>query len=249
MSATWILGDLHGCADELAALLDRLKPGPDDRVLSVGDLWHRGPDPVGVTELMRQHRIRFILGNHERRLLDRFGLAPQRSDASDRPPLESRFGSLEPEDMAGDGNRPLHAPPERFGELLEFLQGHLGYYVEHTDLEGAGPTRDGRPWCAVHAGVIPGLHPAEAEPENLCSLRRLRLSGRPFWYEVYTGPNLILFGHSPSETPRLHHHGGQLVAAGLDTGCVYGGSLTAYSPELDAWESVACLRAGGYCER
>jgi diadenosine tetraphosphatase ApaH/serine/threonine PP2A family protein phosphatase len=55
---------------------------------------------------------------------------------------------------------------------------------------------------------------------------------------VYTGPNLILFGHTPSRIPRAHHHGGLLVALGLDTACVYGGKLTAYSPELGEFIQV-----------
>ena len=94
----------------------------------------------------------------------------------------------------------------------------------------------------VHAGIWPGQPPAVSEPEQLCALRRLPLDGRPFWYEVYTGPNMIVFGHTPSKHARLKHVDGRLVAAGLDTGCVYGGSLTAYSPELDAWLEVP---AGG----
>lgn len=248
MGATWILGDLHGCAAELDQLVNRIAPGPDDRLLSVGDLWHRGPDPVGVTALMREHGIRFLLGNHERRLLARFRLAPERSDGSDRPPLRSTFVELEPEDMAGDGGRPLHADPAHFADLLTFLQGHDGYFMEHAMLGGAGPTRDGRAWCAVHAGIWPGRAPRDSAPEQLCSLRRLPLQGSPLWYEVYTGPNLILFGHTPGREVRRHTSQGQVVALGLDTACVYGGSLTAYSPELDAFESVPCAREGGYAK-
>ena len=245
--ATWIVGDIHGCSEELAELAEKIDFAGGDRLLSVGDLWHRGPDPAGVMDVMRERGIRFILGNHERRLLQRFRLAPERADGSDRPPVEDTFGTLEPEDMVGDGGRPLNAPPERFGEMLTFLQGHDGYFLEHAMLEGAGPTRDGRPWCMVHAGIWPGQPPALSQPEQLCALRRLPMRGQPYWYEVYTGPNMILFGHTPSRMARLRRVQGQLVAVGLDTGCAYGGELTAYSPELDAWLSVPCRKAGGYC--
>lgn len=247
MGATWIVGDIHGCAEELDALAAQVDFASGDRLLSVGDLWHRGPDPAGVMDVMRERGIRFILGNHERRVLQRFRLAPELADGSDRPPLQDTFGALEPEDLAGDGMRALNAPPDRFGEMLAFLQGHDGYFLEHTMIEGAGPTRDGRAWCMVHAGIWPGQPPAVSEPEQLCALRRLPLDGRPYWYEVYTGPNMIVFGHTPSRHARLKHVDGRLVAAGLDTGCVYGGSLTAYSPELDAWLEVPCRRPGGYC--
>ena len=74
-------------------------------------------------------------------------------------------------------------------------------------------------------------------------MRRLSDRGRPWWYEAYEGPALVLFGHTPSTFPRAQHAHGRLVALGLDTGCVYGGRLTAYSPELDDFASVPARRA------
>ena len=49
---TWVVGDIHGCAEELAKLLEEIKLGPEDRFISVGDLYHRGPDPVGVVDIL-----------------------------------------------------------------------------------------------------------------------------------------------------------------------------------------------------
>ncbi|HVS08844.1 MAG TPA: metallophosphoesterase, partial [Planctomycetota bacterium] len=48
--ATWVVGDIHGCAEELARLLERLATGSGDRLVAVGDLFHRGPDPAGVVD-------------------------------------------------------------------------------------------------------------------------------------------------------------------------------------------------------
>lgn len=236
--ATWIVGDIHGCAAELARLLERLALGPADEVVAVGDLFHRGPDPTGVLDLLAAARARFVLGNHERAVLRRVGLAPELADGSDRPARRDEFPALEAEDLAGDGGRPLSAPPERRADFLRFLQGHAGYF-----LEGAGRTPDGRAFLVVHAGVVPGQRPRETRPSALTGLRRLAGRGRPYWYEVYAGPELVLFGHTPSRVPRAFHAGGRLVALGLDTGCVYGGALTAYSPELDRLEGVPAARA------
>ena len=241
--ATWIVGDVHGCAEELARLLERLSLGPADRLVCVGDLFHRGPDAVGVMELLQGAGARFVLGNHEHRVLRRLGLAPARADGSDRPPVHDPPLELEARDLFGDGDRPCDVPPERRRELVRFLQAHDGFFLEQPALDGAGPTPDGRPWCVVHAGLAPGRAPADSAPEELTRLRRLDGRGRPFWYEVYTGPNLVLFGHTPSPTPRARRHRGRLVALGLDTGCVYGGSLTAYSPELDELVQVRAARA------
>ncbi len=240
---TWIVGDPHGCAEELSVLLDRLALGPDDRVVVVGDLLHRGPDPVGVMELMREVDAEFVLGNHERRILARFGLAPDHSDARDRPPTRLELPTLEARDLDGDGGAPCHVPAAWRAEVIRFLQGHRGYFLEDTDLEGAGTTRDGRPWCVVHAGLVCGRSPRDTDPEQLVSLRRLPGRGRPYWYEVYQGECLILFGHTPSKLPRQRRVRGLLVALGLDTGCVYGGCLTAYAPELHELVQVEATSA------
>lgn len=59
---TLFVGDVHGCAAELRELLGRARP---DRVILVGDLFTRGPDPRGVWDLIRQHEAEAVLGNHD----------------------------------------------------------------------------------------------------------------------------------------------------------------------------------------
>ena len=116
--ATWVIGDIHGCCDELGRLLELIPLEPGDALLSVGDLFHRGPDPVGVMDLLQEAQVRFILGNHEMRLLDRYGLAPQRTDGSDRPAMRVEFDGLEEADLAGDGRRPCHVALGRRAEVM-----------------------------------------------------------------------------------------------------------------------------------
>jgi len=240
---TWVVGDIHGCPDELAALIETLGLGPQDRLVSVGDLFHRGPDPAGVLDVFQAAGGRFVLGNHELRVLARFGLAPRSADGSDRPGIRVDLPEIEEQDLLGDGRRACHVAPERRADVVRFLQTHDGCFLESASLEGAGPTPDGRPWCVLHAGLVPGRAPREHRPEELVTLRRLDARGRPYWYEVYGGPNLVLFGHTPSRIPRARRAGGRLVALGLDTGCVYGGKLTAYAPELDEFRQVPARRA------
>lgn len=62
--STLIVGDVHGCAEELRELLDLTRP---ERVVLVGDLFTKGPDPFGVYELI--HGFDVVLGNHDDRLL------------------------------------------------------------------------------------------------------------------------------------------------------------------------------------
>ncbi len=241
--ATWVVGDIHGCSDELARLVDHLRLAPDDRLVSCGDLFHRGPDPVGVMRILRELRVPFVLGNHELAVLRRIGVAPHSVAREDRPPLRTRFPALDEEDLDGDGHTFCRVDPEHRATMLEFLQGHSGFFLRSGDIAGAGPTRDGRDWCVVHAGVAPGSTPESSSVRELTSLRRLEGRGNPWWYEEYDGNELVLFGHTPSSVPRLHSVRGRTLAIGLDTGCVYGGKLTAYSPELDEFRTVSARRA------
>lgn len=243
--STWIVGDIHGCADELATLLERLALGPDDTFVSVGDLFHRGPDPVGVARLLEASRARFILGNHELRVLARLGRAPSAICSEPMPraqvaPLERE---LDARDLDGDGAQPCTVAPHERAGIVEFLQTHSGFCLRRESIPQAGLTRDGREWLCVHAGLLPDLEPEESSIAVLTRLRRLDAPGAPWWYEHYEGPDLVLFGHTPSRIPRMRRSRGQLVALGLDTGCVYGGTLTAYSPELDTFESVRAAEA------
>lgn len=65
-----VIGDVHGCADELQELLDRASP---DAVVLVGDLFTKGPEPARVWEIVRgfpEGRLKAVLGNHDARLLE-----------------------------------------------------------------------------------------------------------------------------------------------------------------------------------
>ncbi|MBK7643646.1 MAG: metallophosphoesterase [Planctomycetes bacterium] len=241
--ATWIVGDIHGCAEELSTLLDRLALGENDSFVSVGDLFHRGPDPAGVMQLLRGARAQFILGNHELRVLERLGLAPSSTDPDDRPPRLPAPADLSASDLDGDGRQPCDVEPQQRAPIVEFLEEHSGFVLRNERVPHAGQTRDGRDWLCVHAGVLPGEVAEDCSIDVLTSLRRLSGRGHPWWYEAYEGPELVLFGHTPSSVPRIQRARGKLVALGLDTGCVYGGRLSAYSPELDAFESVSAARA------
>jgi hypothetical protein len=241
--ATWVIGDIHGCAEELAQLLARLNLAADDRVVSVGDLFHRGPDPAGVVDLLTEHDAQFVLGNHELAVLKRVGLAPTSTHAADRPPLRERFPEIDEEDLAGDGGSACSVPPHRRADILVFLQRHCGFYLRHDAVNNGAPTQDGRSWCVVHAGLAPRVALEHNNVRDLTSLRRLAQPGAPWWYEEYQGAELVLFGHTPSSMPRVFSRKAKPIAIGLDTGCVYGGKLTAYSPEFDEFRSVAAKRA------
>ncbi len=68
MGRTVIVGDIHGCFDELLELLEKVDLRPDDLLISVGDLVDRGPAPGDVVEFFRGRPNSVVLmGNHERK--------------------------------------------------------------------------------------------------------------------------------------------------------------------------------------
>jgi len=71
---TIAMGDIHGCSLALAALIEAVKPGPSDTVVTLGDYVDRGCDSRGVIcqlmELAQRCRLVPLLGNHDEMLLD-----------------------------------------------------------------------------------------------------------------------------------------------------------------------------------
>ncbi|MFC4907500.1 metallophosphoesterase family protein [Actinomadura gamaensis] len=68
MGRTIIIGDVHGCFDELVELLDRVDLRPDDLLVGAGDLVDRGPAPGAVVDLFRDRPNSVaVMGNHERK--------------------------------------------------------------------------------------------------------------------------------------------------------------------------------------
>jgi serine/threonine protein phosphatase 1 len=91
----------------------------------------------------------------------------------------------------------------------------------------------GEHWI-VHAGVRPGIPLAEQDRDDLLKLKTLDGDPcSPMWWEQYDGPNRVIFGHHVTRAPMVLPY-----AVNLDTGCVYGGSLTAYTIETGTITSV-----------
>lgn len=68
--STLVVGDVHGCAAELGRLLALARAEGVTRVVCVGDLFTKGPDPAGVWRHLVATGADVVLGNHDQRLLD-----------------------------------------------------------------------------------------------------------------------------------------------------------------------------------
>lgn len=73
MRRTLVIGDIHGCYDELLRLLKLFKPGAEDRVVAVGDLTVKGPKSREVLDLfMSNPQFSSVTGNHDYALVKHF---------------------------------------------------------------------------------------------------------------------------------------------------------------------------------
>lgn len=200
MGRSIFIGDVHGCARELAELLELLGPTTSDTVCFVGDLVARGPDTPGVLRLFREIGGKGVVGNHEARI------------------LEARAARLR-----GEAGPQLGASHEHV--LRELDDGDfalLSALPLYLDLKA----QDVR---VVHAGVVPGIPLREQDAWTLTHIRSVAEDGRPSaapghesWAASYRERPHVVFGHDARRGLQLH-----AAATGLDTACVYGGSLTA----------------------
>ena len=91
-------------------------------------------------------------------------------------------------------------------------------------------TIEGDGWIAVHGGLPPNGVPLKKI--HAIALRRWpddRNTANPFWWQLYRGDKLVLYGHDAMRGLQDHRP----YTLGLDTGCVYGKRLTGYCLELD----------------
>jgi len=202
MNRTLVIGDIHGCRQELLALLERVNAEPlHDRLIFLGDYVDRGPDSRGVIEEVLALRRQFskvvtLKGNHEEVLLSY--LAGRDRDfylsIGGRETLLS-YGCVEP--FAPDCA--LNIPESH----QSFLYSLLPYWEDEE-------------YIYVHAGLRPGVHLSQQGPEWL-----YWAAGRRFESQRYDFGKTVVFGHSFVSTPLIENG-----KVGIDTGAVYGGSLT-----------------------
>ncbi|HKR11913.1 MAG TPA: metallophosphoesterase [Pyrinomonadaceae bacterium] len=174
MKRTIVVGDIHGCFDELKDLLDKVGLGPDDRVVSVGDLITKGPKSREVLELfMTDARFTTVMGNHDLALRRKW----YGEDVDLKPSQRETHRELK-------GEKDAYASYLNRLPFMIDLDTHL---VVHAGL---------RPNVELHSQTTSDL-------TRLRTLGADRESdeGTP-WYHVYYGEKTVLFGHWPAPEPR-----------------------------------------------
>ena len=213
-----LIGDIHGCYDELVLLLRELgyEVAEDGRTAAhpqgrkavfLGDLVDRGPNVPGVLRLamgmVEAGSALCVPGNHESKLIR----AVRGRNVQISHGLAQSLAQLEAE------------PPEFREKAVEFLDGLVSHLVlddRRLVAAHAGMREEmqGRASAAVRAFALYGETTGETDEYGLPI--------RHPWAKEYRGKAMVVYGHTPVAEPEWLNN-----TIDVDTGCVFGGSLTA----------------------
>lgn len=213
-----IIGDIHGCYEELCQLLAQLGHAvdkaacrvavqPGRKLLFLGDLVDRGPDSPSVLRLVMQAvqegMAICVPGNHDMKLLKWL----QGKNVQLQHGLEVTVAQLENES------------PEFKAQLMLFLDGLISHYVlDNGKLvvahAGLKESMQGRGAGAVREFCLYGETTGETD--------EFGLPVRYNWAAEYRGKAMVVYGHTPVPQPEWLNN-----TIDIDTGCVFGGKLTA----------------------
>ncbi len=221
-----IIGDIHGCYDELVSLTKRLgydwKSGiplhaSGKKLVFLGDLTDRGPDSLSIITIVRTLVVSgqgyYCPGNHCNKLYRyMIGRNVQQTHG-----LETTVAELNALPI-----KEREAMKEKFISLYEQAPLYLSLADGALVIAHAGiPERYiGQTSKKVKTFVLYGDITGESHPNGM--------PVRKDWASNYSGGSLIVYGHTPVREPRWVNH-----TVNIDTGCVFGGKLTALRyPEL-----------------
>jgi bis(5'-nucleosyl)-tetraphosphatase (symmetrical) len=222
------IGDIHGCIDEFNELLKKVSYNRNaDRLILLGDLIDRGPDSVAVIRKARELRLESVMGNHEHKYIKWFRSQGTRVDVYDRRDFYSQLSD----------------------EDISYIQS-MPTYIELDDV------------IVVHAGLKPGILVSNQTKDDLMylrytdadrkfiSLKKINKLGKEetgaiFWTQFWYGPKSVVYGHNVHsyENPLIEERTPEVSCYGLDTGCCFGGRLTALIWETKEIVQVQAKRA------
>ncbi len=226
----YAIGDLHGCDDLLAQLLDRIADDDSSRgparttLIFLGDLVDRGPASAQVVERLRLLALarpdtRFLKGNHEEIFLGAVEGEPKALR------LFCRIGGRETVLSYGlDGDRYDRLDYEEFARELKQLvpRDHTEFLESFEDMIVIGD------YVFVHAGIRPGV---ELEEQRSQDLRWIR---DPFLDHDKPLGKMVVHGHTI--TPEIDRRPHRI---GVDTGAYTSGQLSALGLEGSSSWTIA----------
>lgn len=219
---TIVVGDVHGCLTELRTLVEKVGYRKDiDRLIVAGDIVDRGPDSAGCIRYLMDISAESVMGNHDNKLLRRW-------NHIDRARNNPKY--INPMRPSEDQERTI----SQLGELERGWLASLPYHIFLPEYNTV----------VCHAGMTPGIPLERQKAETLMMLRFIdddsgkmvgmvmpgykQPENSHYWAERWNGDHDVIFGHnvvSFDDIAIWRNDGGRAI--GIDTGCVFGGRLTA----------------------
>jgi serine/threonine protein phosphatase 1 len=197
------IGDIHGCFDELAAVIRTIKPARGDTIVFVGDYVDRGPASREVIDLAlelekSESECIFLRGNHEDMMCSFLGLPGNYGESF---LFNGGVATLESYGIGEAGlDRAIESIPN---EHVEFLTRLATSYMRP-------------PYLFVHAGIMPLRQLEEQSVEDMLWIRQ------EFIMNQHRIDATVVFGHTPMRGVMIDLP----YKLGIDTGLVYGGKLS-----------------------
>jgi serine/threonine protein phosphatase 1 len=200
---SFVIGDIHGCPEEIDRLLDHLAPSPSDTIVFLGDYIDRGPGSKTVVDRLLRLRQEgpqciFLKGNHEDMFLAFIGLPGGYGDSF----------------LYNGGAATLRSyglekyPANEISQRLP--TDHLAFFKALVMQHTLGD------FLCVHAGLNPQRPMTDQERDDLLWIRG------PFIQHPHPFPFTVIFGHTPCREVLIDLP----YKIGIDTGLVYANKLS-----------------------
>jgi Calcineurin-like phosphoesterase len=163
------VGDIHGCKEELQALLKKVRFDPEkDHLVTTGDMIAKGPDSLGTVDLLREIGASCVRGNHEDRILllanelNSTLLRHNDGTARENGALENPSGPLskQPDESLSDS---LNADQINYLQSCPVILRVGQIEALHGDV------------VVVHAGLVPGVPLENQDPISALTMRTIDL--------------------------------------------------------------------------
>lgn len=209
VSKTVIIGDLHGTLEEFDELIKKVELKPEDKLILLGDLIDRGPDSLGCVRRAQELKAISLLGNHEIKFITWF-----RSNKKVYPKFDF-YDKFNDDDIEYIHKMPLYL---RLNENFVAVHGGFKPHIPYDQQK--------RDDCCYRRFVSKNGE----ESLTISRIRREKIKDYCFWTKFWTGPDNIIYGHQVHglENPKIEEATPNIKCYGIDTGCCFGGRLTAF---------------------
>ncbi|KAJ9293984.1 hypothetical protein DTO271G3_7360 [Paecilomyces variotii] len=253
-----IVGDVHGCKDELDQLMEKVafSPANGDHLIFTGDMINKGPQSLAVVDFARQHYASCVRGNHEDRILL---LRQQMKDSNTL---------AQPDELDKDTISSGHYSERKLAKQLN--DDEADWLEACPVILKLGQIKDMGQVVVVHGGLVPGVDLERQDPSSVMNMRTIDLDthvpspsrdGMP-WTKIFNKYSSMLYSENKRTVPNpksrmmtvIYGHDAatglniKKYTKGLDSGCVKGGKLTAMVIEDGGKQHTVSVKCSNYFE-